>query len=197
MDSIVCCRSIDNIVRMSSLCIYNCSQCMCVCGCACACECIIFQLFLKMDSAVAVAVAVTVDVIHVFDSELGFSHHFPSIAANDLICAQVHLHSVLRALPFSTSITRTQYILSRRSTYIRNAKLRHQKLCASERQLQCIALHTGPVQCLMFQCALGYRHCTHTQANTHRCEPFIHTCASSSTELFSICSASCINIYTC
>lgn len=111
--------------------------CVCASASACACECIIFQLFLKMDSAVAVAV--TVDVIHVFDTKLGFSHHFPSIAANDLICAQVHLHSVLRALPLSTSITRTQYILSRRSTYIRMRNY-VTKNCVQVRD-NCNALH--------------------------------------------------------
>lgn len=64
-----------------------------------------------------------VDVIHVFNSKLGSSHHFPT-SANDLICAQVHLHShthtvcvlvyqcgVCAHLPFSTSIFVPQYTL--------------------------------------------------------------------------------------
>lgn len=92
----------------------------------CACECIIFQLYLKMDSAVAVAD----DVIHVFDSKLGASHHFFQLSANDLmyICSSALLHFSLRAhYLFPREILRSFQLCAHthRSVHI----LKHSKLC--------------------------------------------------------------------
>lgn len=146
LSSIVC-SSIVVIVRMPSLCSCNVHRALY----ACICECIIFQLFLKMDSAVAVAV--TVDVIHVFNTKLGFSHHFPTNRPMTLyvpkctcILDVARIAIFHKYHPFSA-----QYIFDRRTFEYETTS---PKIGASERQL-----HTGNL------------------FNVHN-SPFIHTCAS-------------------
>lgn len=185
LSSIVC-SSIVVIVRMPSLCSCTVHRALY----PCICECIIFQLFLKMDSAVAVAV--TVDVIHVFNTKLGFSHHFPTNRPMTLyvpkctcILDVARIAIFHKYHPFSA-----QYIFDRRTFEYETTS---PKIGASERQL-----HTGNLFNVHIWLWTNTAQTTHKQSqpptNANTCEFAFHSylCVLTFTELFSLGLASCI-----